>query len=62
MARFTVYMPDAVHRRAVEADLNLSQLLTEAATARLAEREGCGHTTCACIGCGARIEHPSDDA
>lgn len=54
MARFTVYLPDDLHRRAKEElpdELSWSSVLAEA----LEERLGCSHETVVCRRCRAEV-------
>jgi hypothetical protein len=56
MKRFTVNLPDGLHREARDADLNLSEILRQGVKDRLGKTKGCQHTRVRCEVCGAHID------
>lgn len=51
-----MYLPDGLHRRAREADLNLSGLLAVAVRQELSSVDECHHRRLRCEECGAHVE------
>lgn len=54
--RFTVSLPEGLHARARNADLNLSALLADRVRDELGQVDGCEHKLLRCQSCGAHVE------